>query len=201
MLVKGKITQWDDAKGFGFIQPLLKGERVFLHMTGLQNRSRRPVVGEVVTYSVAKDVQGRLQAQQVTYAGEKYKLKAAKTASRWPLILILLFAALLIGAVVTVELPLYILMIYVAMSIICYLTYWLDKRKSLAGQWRIQESTLQLMALLCGWPGALLAQSYLRHKSQKRAFLTVFYLAALANISAVLWLHSQKLLPAQLVVY
>ncbi|MCS4308767.1 uncharacterized membrane protein YsdA (DUF1294 family)/cold shock CspA family protein [Rheinheimera pacifica] len=201
MLVKGKITQWDDAKGFGFIQPLLKGERVFLHMTGLQNRSRRPLVGEVVTYSVAKDAQGRLQAQQVTYAGEKRKLKAAKTASRWPLILVLLFAALLVGAVVTAELPLYIPIIYGAMSIVSYLTYWWDKRKALAGQWRIQESTLQLMALLGGWPGALLAQSYLRHKSQKRAFRTVFYLAALANISAVLWLHNQNLLPAQLVVY
>lgn len=201
MLVKGKITQWDDAKGFGFIQPQLKGERVFLHMTGLQNRSRRPVVGEVVTYSVAKDAQGRLQAQQVTYAGEKRKLKAAKTASRWPLILVLLFAALLVGAVVTAELPLYIPIIYGAMSIVSYLTYWWDKRKALAGQWRIQESTLQLMALLGGWPGALLAQSYLRHKSQKRAFLAVFYLAALANISVVLWLHNQNLLPAQLVVY
>lgn len=201
MLVKGKISRWDDAKGFGFIQPLLKGERVFLHMTGLQNRSRRPVVGEVVTYSVAKDAQGRLQAQQVTYAGEKRKLKAAKTASRWPLILVLLFAALLVGAVVTAELPLYIPMIYAAMSIVSYLTYWWDKRKALAGQWRIQESTLQLMVLLGGWPGALLAQSYLRHKSQKRAFLAVFYLAALANISVVLWLHNQNLLPAQLVVY
>lgn len=201
MLVKGKISRWDDAKGFGFIQPLLKGERVFLHMTGLQNRSRRPVVGEVVTYSVVKDAQGRPQAQQVTYAGEKRKLKAAKTASRWPLILVLLFAALLVGAVVTAELPLYIPMIYAAMSIICYLTYWWDKRKAQAGQWRIKESTLQLMALLGGWPGALLAQSYLRHKSQKRAFLAVFYLAALANISAVLWLHNQNLLPAQLVVY
>lgn len=201
MLVKGKITQWDDAKGFGFIQPLLKGERVFLHMTGLQNRSRRPVVGEVVTYVLAKDAQGRLQAQQVTYAGEKRKIKAAKTASRWPLILVLLFAVVLAGAVAAAELPLYIAMIYAGLSLVTFITYWLDKRKAQAGQWRIQESTLQLMALLGGWPGALLAQSYLRHKSQKRAFLAVFYLAILVNISALLWLHSQNLLPAQLTVF
>ena len=54
MRVKGKITQWDDDKGFGFIQPMLKVtpkvERVFLHATALQNRGRRPQVGEVVTY-------------------------------------------------------------------------------------------------------------------------------------------------------
>ena len=50
MRIKGKVTQWDDAKGFGFIQPLLNGERVFLHIKALQNRTRRPVIGEVVTY-------------------------------------------------------------------------------------------------------------------------------------------------------
>lgn len=81
MRIKGKITQWDDAKGFGFIVPMLQGERVFLHIKALQNRTRRPVVGEVVTYSIGKDEQGRLQAKDVTFAGETQRIKAAKTAS------------------------------------------------------------------------------------------------------------------------
>ncbi|WP_255353037.1 DUF1294 domain-containing protein, partial [Arsukibacterium sp. MJ3] len=33
---------------------------------------------------------------------------------------------------------------------------------------------MQLLALFGGWPGALLAQQYLRHKSNKKPFLWVF---------------------------
>ena len=201
MLVKGKITQWDDDKGFGFIQPLLKGERVFVHIKALQNRARRPVVGEVVTYAIGKDEQGRLQAQQLTFAGEKRKINKGRTSAKWHLWCVLVFAAVIGAAVATAKLPLYVPLVYAGLSLVTFITYWLDKRKAQAGRWRTPESTLQFMALLGGWPGALLAQSYLRHKSQKRAFLAVFYLAMLVNISALIWLHSQNLLPALLPVF
>jgi len=197
MRIKGKITQWDDAKGFGFIQPLLQGERVFLHIKALQNRTRRPALGEVVTYTLAKDDKGRLQAQAVTFAGEKRKLKAAKAASRWPLLLVLVFVAVLLAAVVIAELPLYVPIFYAGISLLTFTLYWWDKRKAQAGHShkRTPESTLQFMALLGGWPGALLAQGYLRHKSQKRSFLAVFYLSLLLNLAALGWLLNSSLLP------
>jgi uncharacterized membrane protein YsdA (DUF1294 family)/cold shock CspA family protein len=197
MLVKGKITQWDDDKGFGFIQPLLKGQRVFVHIKALQNRARRPVIGEVVTYTIGKDEQGRLQAQAVTFAGEKRKLKAARAASRWPLLLVLVFVAVLLAAVVIAELPLYVPIFYAGISLLTFTLYWWDKRKAQAGHShkRTPESTLQFMALLGGWPGALLAQGYLRHKSQKRSFLAVFYLSLLLNLAALGWLLNSSLLP------
>ncbi|WP_445768717.1 DUF1294 domain-containing protein [Rheinheimera sp.] len=185
MLVKGKITQWDDDKGFGFIQPLLKGERVFVHIKALQNRVRRPALGEVVTYSVGKDDQGRPQAQQVTFAGEKRKINKARTSAKWPLWCVLVFAAVISAAVATAKLPLYVVLVYAVLSVCTFIAYWLDKRKAQSGKWRIQESTLQFMALLGGWPGALLAQSYLRHKSQKHAFLTVFWFSVLVNLVAL----------------
>ena len=191
MLVKGKITRWDDDKGFGFIQPLLKGEQVFLHIKALQNRARRPVIGEVVTYAIGKDEQGRLRAQQVTFAGEKRKIKAAKTAAKWPLWCVLVFAAVISAAVATAKLPLYVVLVYVGLSVCTFIAYWLDKRRAQSGKWRIQESTLQFMALLGGWPGALLAQRYLRHKSQKRAFLTVFWFSVLVNLVALSALTGQ----------
>ena len=185
MLVKGKISQWDDDKGFGFIQPLLKGERVFLHIKALQNRTRRPVMGEVVTYAIGKDEQGRLQAQQVTFAGEKRKINAARTAAKWPLGSVLVFTAVLSVAVTAAKLPLYIVLVYAGLSVCTFIAYWWDKLKAKAGKWRTPEATLQFMALLGGWPGALLAQNYLRHKSQKRAFLTGFWFSVLVNLAAL----------------
>jgi uncharacterized membrane protein YsdA (DUF1294 family)/cold shock CspA family protein len=191
MLVKGKITQWDDAKGFGFIQPLLKGERIFVHIKALQNRARRPVIGEVVTYSVGKDDKGRAQANAVTFAGEKLIVKAARTSSRWPLLLIVVFSIALAVAFALKKVPLYVIAAYAVISLFTFISYWLDKRKAQAGRWRIPEANLQLLSLIGGWPGALLAQSYLRHKSKKRAFLAVFWLTVLVNLAALSWVAGQ----------
>lgn len=197
MRIKGKITQWDDAKGFGFIQPMLKGERVFVHIKALQNRTRRPVLGEVVTYSLGKDEQGRLQAQDVTFAGEKHRIRTAKTAPKVPLLLVLGFAGVLTLALFLGTLPLYVLAAYALLSVLTFIAYWWDKRQAQAGRWRTQESTLQLLALLGGWPGALLAQAYLRHKSQKRPFLVVFWFTVVVNLIALSWAASQQFLRLQ----
>lgn len=192
MRLKGKITQWDDEKGFGFIQPMLKGERIFIHIKALQNRARRPVIGEVVTYTVSQDSKGRLQAVSVTFAGEKLRLKAPKAGSALPLLGVMLFIAGLLLAFWQGKLPAYIVAGYLLLSVFTYLSYWFDKRKAQAGRWRTPESTLQFMSLLGGWPGALLAQRYLRHKSQKRSFLWQFWFTVVLNLAALLYL-SQKL--------
>lgn len=194
MRVKGKITQWDDDKGFGFIQPMLKAtpkaEQVFLHARALQNRSRRPQVGEVVTYSIAKDQQGRSQAQGVTFAGEKQLIKSARATGSWPLKVVLLFFLLLAGACWFGKLHYYVLAGYAGLSLLTFIAYASDKQKAKNGRWRTPEATLQLMALIGGWPGALLGQSWLRHKSKKMAFLRVFWCCVLLNsalLIGVLW--------------
>ncbi|MNG38217.1 hypothetical protein D3C84_1258340 [compost metagenome] len=47
------------------------------------------------------------------------------------------------------------------------------------------ERTLHLLALLGGWPGALLAQRRLRHKTAKPRFLLVFWLTTLGHVAIV----------------
>ncbi|WP_353805552.1 DUF1294 domain-containing protein [Pseudoalteromonas sp.] len=36
-----------------------------------------------------------------------------------------------------------------------------------------------------GWPGSLIAQQWLRHKSKKRSFIAVLWLTIIANCSAL----------------
>src|SRR5690606_428346 len=56
---QGRITTWNDDKGFGFITPNGGGERVFLHISEFSNRQRRPRGNELVTYECITDDKGR----------------------------------------------------------------------------------------------------------------------------------------------
>jgi uncharacterized membrane protein YsdA (DUF1294 family) len=49
---------------------------------------------------------------------------------------------------------------------------------------------LHLFGLIGGWPGALLAQNFLRHKSKKWSFQVVFWVTAALNCGALGWLFT-----------
>ena len=49
----------------------------------------------------------------------------------------------------------------------------------------VAPRSLLLAGLACGWPGAWLAQRWLRHKSSKTAFLWRFRITVLLNAAAV----------------
>ncbi len=68
---QGRLTQWNDARGFGFITPLSGGARIFVHISQFQPRNRRPCLNDQLTYSIGRDEQGRLRAKQVRYQKSK----------------------------------------------------------------------------------------------------------------------------------
>ena len=59
-----------------------------------------------------------------------------------------------------------------------------DKTAARGNRRRIPENQLQILALIGGWPGAAVAQSLLRHKTQKRNFQRAF--KAMATLNALL---------------
>lgn len=82
---------------------------------------------------------------------------------------------------------------YLLLSLLSFLIYALDKSAARAGRQRIPENTLHLLALSGGWPGALIAQQVLRHKSSKLAFRIVFWLTVCLNIALFLLLTTPLL--------
>jgi uncharacterized membrane protein YsdA (DUF1294 family) len=46
---------------------------------------------------------------------------------------------------------------------------------------RISERTLHILSLLGGWPGALIAQQYFRHKTIKQPFQYIFIKSVVIN--------------------
>lgn len=66
-------------------------------------------------------------------------------------------------------------------SLVTYIVYAVDKRRAEAGAWRIPESTLHVLELIGGWPGAFIAQRRLRHKIRKVRFQAAFWLIVAAH--------------------
>lgn len=77
---------------------------------------------------------------------------------------------------------------YVTASLIAFFVYAVDKSAARRNEWRIPERTLHLLALAGGWPGGMLAQKILRHKSRKPVFHFVLWTSALLHLAVLAWL-------------
>ncbi|WP_151750930.1 DUF1294 domain-containing protein [Acinetobacter bereziniae] len=201
---QGRLVEWFDDKGYGFIQPNdgLK-ERVFLHIKDFAQKGPRPIVGCALEYVVQLDGQGRYKAKQVTYLKatqtvhaktnrtSQITLNAQKASSLQPMqiiciVYIVALAILSISGLLNG-------MILLFVSIINVMTYWFyaqDKEAAQINQRRVPENILHILAFLGGWPAAWLAQQRLRHKTQKQPFRKIYFCTIVFNILLILWLIS-----------
>lgn len=194
MRLKGSIRDWRDDQGFGFIEPEDGGARVFAHIKAFANPQLRPQNGTRVTYLAGTDGRGRPCAVKIALEGERYaaptRQRSAKPAARGngPVLFAILFVALLIVAIAADWLPIEVGGWYAVLSLLTFAIYASDKSAAQSGAWRTQESTLHLLSLTGGSPGALTAQRRLRHKSSKQSFQTMFWVTVTLNCGVLAWL-------------
>lgn len=208
MTLQGTIVNWNDKKGFGFVEPSQGGERAFVHIKAFNTRVRRPVNGDVIHYRLVQGKDKRYQANNIRFVEQGAVVKskaslnrraAAKTtvnstsnrAGSLGAKLIILFGVGLVISVLAKQLSIVVLGLYVVMSMVAFIAYAMDKSAAQQGRWRTKETTLHLLSLLGGWPGAYFAQVKLRHKSSKKDFKIVYWATVLLNIGALGWLYTE----------
>lgn len=103
-------------------------------------------------------------------------------------LLIVVSLCLLIWLIFTSQQPMFIVKVYAVIAVVTFLAYAIDKAAAKSDRWRIPESTLHVLALVGGWPGAILAQTILRHKSVKREFRLIFWITVGINLFVLGWL-------------
>ena len=86
--------------------------------------------------------------------------------------------------------PLWLAVVYLALSLITFAMYAADKRAAQSGAWRVSEKNLLMLGLLGGWPGAIVAQQTLRHKSAKAEFRAAFWATVWLNVAVFVLLFS-----------
>ncbi|MGS2744349.1 DUF1294 domain-containing protein [Halomonas sp. LS-001] len=197
MALTGRIIFWDDAKGYGFIETEAGGERVFVHISAFQEEAGRPGQGRKVVFEEGTDKHGKLRAEKATLTGFALPgLGALVRYARRPggraVVLALVFLGGLAALVYWQWLPLWVPVAYGVVSVVTLLMYSRDKAAALKDKQRTPEKTLHLLALLGGWPGAMVAQQSLRHKSQKRSFRRVYWLTVVINLAVLgSWIGTQ----------
>jgi uncharacterized membrane protein YsdA (DUF1294 family)/cold shock CspA family protein len=192
MRAKGKIASWNNSKGYGFITSLAGKKQIFIHINAFANKKRLPKVGEVVTYSISTDKQGRPRAANATLSGMRLQHSRKNNKGTFSIVLAALFLTIVGISVLTGILPAIILVIYLALGLTTYIVYTLDKSAAKSQNWRTPEQTLHLLAIAGGWPGALIAQQKLRHKSRKKEFRFIFWLTVLINCGMFIWLFTEN---------
>lgn len=190
MRQQGRITTWNDDKGFGFITRNGDGPIVFVHVHAFNDQRRRPLGGELVTYAIGRDAKGRPRAVDVAFVGAPKPAPSLGAPSNASAAIGVLFLAALVTAGVAGKVPWAIVAAYALASVVTFFAYGLDKASARSGRSRTPENTLHGLALVGGWPGAAIAQRALRHKNRKTSFLVVFWLTVLVNAGALAWLLS-----------
>jgi uncharacterized membrane protein YsdA (DUF1294 family)/cold shock CspA family protein len=181
MRIQGKIAKWKEERAFGFITPNGGGPDIFVHKNGLSRRSRMPTVGEIVTFEVVSTVGGKIWAENVLFQGESDPRRNAIVVDVLLVILAILFLTAITALVVRDLLPPPVLAVYVCVSLLTFIVYRFDKSAAEFNDWRTPEIHLHTLSILGGWPGAIIAQRLLRHKSKKQSFQVIFWATVVLN--------------------
>jgi len=185
--VKGRLVNWNDERGFGFVAPEDGSPDAFVHVSDFLKEDRHIELNQEYEFEIVTGKDGRRKARRVrTIVAEKAGPSAlSKVLQRGPRMLVIpafLFIALAIATVQPVSLNW--LVIYGVASVACFAGYGLDKRAANQKQWRVSETILLLIGLVGGWPGGILGQEIFRHKTQKKAFRTLFWMSVAINMAA-----------------
>lgn len=139
MRYQGKITNWKDDKGFGFISPKDGGNPVFIHIKSFSNRKLRPVVTDDVTYELVTDQTGRVRAEKALFVDsglpDDFSNINFPATQLLTIIFIVFVTALTFAGKISYAVP----DLYLVTSIVALSAYALDKSAAQSNRWRTPE--------------------------------------------------------------
>ena len=208
---QGTLTNWNDDRGFGFIKPDGGGQDIFVNIKAFGRVPERPTNGAKLSFEVELGAEGKKRATRVEYirsAGaigqrtqpakrSRRPASATSTGASWPVLALVsfaIFAVLYAWATFRWGVHYYVLLGYLALSGWTYVMYMHDKTAAELGEWRVSEGGLHLLGLLGGWPGANLAQHFLRHKSKKTSFRVKHWVMVCLNLGVFAFMASNGML-------
>ena len=69
MRFEGKLSKWNDDRGFGFITPEPAGQEIFVHISAFARDGLRPQLNETLSFEITLNKEGKKQATAVRRSG------------------------------------------------------------------------------------------------------------------------------------
>ena len=201
MRFEGLVKTWNDDRGFGFIEPAQGGQELFVHIKSFPTSFGRPTVGIKVTFEVktapeSKKRAVKVQPLAVPKSTPQFTTRRGLATKGWEtssIVALFIFAISYLVLTAVWNLSIYVGAAYLGMSIVCAGFYWHDKASAQRGEWRTSEDALIIMGVFCGWPGAIVAQQLLRHKTTKQSFRVMHWISVTFNLAILLLLGTPLL--------
>ena len=195
MRFEGLLKSWNSERGFGFIEPSQGGQEIFVHIKAFTPRVEAPRLNVPLSFEIElnRDAKKRATKVQIIRPAHARRMTTRDAPAPWGVANYFAVPAFLIVCLVVAlawGVPSVVAAGYLVVSLICFLAYAFDKSAARAGRWRTSEATLLFLGLAGGWPGAILAQQLLRHKSSKPSFREAFWGTVAINIAAFVTLCS-----------
>lgn len=195
MRFEGRVKSWNVERGFGFIEPTLGGQEVFLHISAVPTALRPPKIGQAFTFEVELNRDGKKRAANLGVSRPlrtAARRRGSQPAGMSPasVIALTLFLAIFAAVAALWRVSIWIGVGYLVLSAVAVIACALDKSAARSGAWRSSEQSLLLLGLAGGWPGAIVAQQLLRHKTRKASFQSAFWGTVVLNVAGFVVLHS-----------
>jgi uncharacterized membrane protein YsdA (DUF1294 family)/cold shock CspA family protein len=197
--IDGLLVSWKDSRGFGFLAPAGGGADVFVHISEFVDASRRPLLGDAFTFEMGATPDGKIRARRVLALGATLEdtpppARRALNLGLAGYLAVAAFVVLFVLIATERDLPLWVIGLYLGTSILTFLVYADDKSAAAKGRWRTPEGSLLALGLVGGWPGAVVAQRMLRHKTRKMSFQLAFWGTVALNVAAFVTFSSPEFL-------
>ena len=82
MRFEGTLTQWNEDRGFGFIEAAQTRERLFVHICAFARGRVRPPMGARLNFRVERDARGRRRVVDVVMPGDTLAVSAPPARER-----------------------------------------------------------------------------------------------------------------------
>ena len=82
MQSEGSLVQWNEDRGFGFIEVAGTRERLFVHISAFERGRVRPPLGARLVFGVERDAHGRKRAVSVAMPGDSRARPVGEPAPR-----------------------------------------------------------------------------------------------------------------------
>ncbi len=185
--MKGTVVDFNDAKGYGFIQPDGQQDQIFVHASAVTNRARL-ADGQRVTFDVAPSEKGP-RASNVVIDGAAAPAPSRRNSSVSPYTLFGLVAVAITVGIMLALIGLFdwswLWSYLIGINVATFLLYGYDKWVAGGNALRVPERVLHGAELLGGTPAGFIGQRVFHHKSRKGSYQLQFWLIVAAQIIAV----------------